>query len=364
MRPWTIDELYDYTSANNIPFLVKEGQLPSVPFMEDYLGSAGLSTAVDTYMADTKGFFTPLREPKEGESIADYYNRFQTSIFSMLFKNSEKYKRLYALRSVDYKPLDNYNMVENGTDTNTDSGNKTTTHGEISANKKIGGVTVTREYGETTDSTSYGKQAITTNYGGTTKETAHGSENISENLGAVSKTDTLGSHTDVTTDGVAGYNQSSFSNSTTSSTEMGSQNNMHTESARTNTTTKQPVTDTETTSARTDSESIDSHVDTHMGEAHTDTDTTTDRNDTESISRGPTVEDKTGSRELTHEMTRRGNIGVTTSQQMAQSEIDLWSTFDFYQIIIDDIVTNLCTFYESGNDVMLSTAWNERLRRY
>lgn len=39
-----------------------------------------------------------------------------------------------------------------------------------------------------------------------------------------------------------------------------------------------------------------------------------------------------------------GNIGVTTSQQMAQSEIDLWSSFKFFDIIVNMIVKELCTY--------------------
>ena len=42
-----------------------------------------------------------------------------------------------------------------------------------------------------------------------------------------------------------------------------------------------------------------------------------------------------------YELTRSGNIGVTTSQQMLQSEIDLWQ-YDFLKIVyanIDDVLT-------------------------
>ena len=43
------------------------------------------------------------------------------------------------------------------------------------------------------------------------------------------------------------------------------------------------------------------------------------------------------------ELTRSGNIGVTTSQQMIQSEIDLRrDLYNFYNIIYDDIDSILC----------------------
>ena len=41
------------------------------------------------------------------------------------------------------------------------------------------------------------------------------------------------------------------------------------------------------------------------------------------------------------QLTRHGNIGVTTSQQMLQSELDL-RQFDFYQMMMNDIDTLLC----------------------
>ena len=43
-----------------------------------------------------------------------------------------------------------------------------------------------------------------------------------------------------------------------------------------------------------------------------------------------------------------GNIGVTTTQQMMQSEIDLWSAFAFYKIIFTDIVKELCVLEDYG----------------
>lgn len=44
---------------------------------------------------------------------------------------------------------------------------------------------------------------------------------------------------------------------------------------------------------------------------------------------------------ITHELTRSGNIGVTTSQQMIESELELRKK-QFYNIMICDIVNFLC----------------------
>lgn len=50
------------------------------------------------------------------------------------------------------------------------------------------------------------------------------------------------------------------------------------------------------------------------------------------------VVNRTGTRTLT----RSGNIGVTTSQQMVQSSVDLYTKTNFINIIFDDIDSVLC----------------------
>ena len=44
----------------------------------------------------------------------------------------------------------------------------------------------------------------------------------------------------------------------------------------------------------------------------------------------------------TRGLTRHGNIGVTTSQQMLQSEIDLRSNYHFINQIMNDVDSILC----------------------
>lgn len=43
------------------------------------------------------------------------------------------------------------------------------------------------------------------------------------------------------------------------------------------------------------------------------------------------------SRTESHTLTRHGNIGVTTSQQLAQSERDLWKWYYFYDVVFPDV---------------------------
>ena len=52
--------------------------------------------------------------------------------------------------------------------------------------------------------------------------------------------------------------------------------------------------------------------------------------------------DETINRTGTRTLTRKGNIGVTTSQQMIQSSIDLYSKSNFIDIIFKDVDSVLC----------------------
>ena len=60
-------------------------------------------------------------------------------------------------------------------------------------------------------------------------------------------------------------------------------------------------------------------------------------------STGTETESETG----TIKRERFGNIGVTTSQQMLQSELDLWKNWDFVEQVYKDVDTVLtCPLYE------------------
>lgn len=48
---------------------------------------------------------------------------------------------------------------------------------------------------------------------------------------------------------------------------------------------------------------------------------------------------------------RAGNIGVTSTMDLLTQEERYWRAFDFYKIIFDDIVRELCTLYDPGVDV-------------
>lgn len=71
-------------------------------------------------------------------------------------------------------------------------------------------------------------------------------------------------------------------------------------------------------------------------EAETSTEVTVEGSNTDNVSHDEETE--TGTRELT----RHGNIGVTTSQQMLESEVKLRSDVNFMNIVLNDVSKILC----------------------
>lgn len=79
--------------------------------------------------------------------------------------------------------------------------------------------------------------------------------------------------------------------------------------------------------------------DSTSSDSATNTTTSTDSNTrTDNLS-----ESQSGEETVTRTLSRSGNIGVTTSQQMIQSEIELWKWKFFYNIVFPDLDEILTT---------------------
>lgn len=93
--------------------------------------------------------------------------------------------------------------------------------------------------------------------------------------------------------------------------------------------------------AREDLHHEDSKIDKNEVDARTDKNTTDAYTDTHETNYGHRIE---------HTNETHGNIGVTTSQQMAQSEVDFWSAYNFYKVILNDIIRSLCNLFDDAPD--------------
>lgn len=205
-------------------------------------------------------------------------SQLATTIYKI---NGEKWGKLFATFDFEYNPISNYDMTE----TETGSGSHS-------------------------DSTTHGGTQTTTNTG--TQETTH--TGTSENThtgtqGTIDSSTVSGEATGNTDNSIYGFNSSDAQGDTANET----------------TTTNESTASGSTT--RTD----------NLTDERTDN-LTDERTDNLTQLRTDNLTDSnTGTDAHTRTLTRSGNIGVTTSQQMIQSERELWMWNVFYSVIFPDI---------------------------
>lgn len=191
----------------------------------------------------------------------------------------DKWSHLWELMQIDYDPLSNYDMVEDGTDQTKRTG--TDTNLKTGSEDNSGAITRTGSERDNGDTTRTGSESDS----GTG---ANNAENRS----------------------IYGFNSNSAVPADTSTT---SHDNTHTY-----TNVKDAVDTTHT----------------YNNVADTDSRKKTYNNVTDALTHNTTDDMK-------HHLTRSGNIGVTTSQQMAESEIQLrsWLFFENVMKDVDSLLT-------------------------
>lgn len=287
MEMANLKTLWKIAKKSNVPLFGTIEQLAGLNFMNGYLADFA---KFDRNTAVNVGFLEPIWNRNEEDSDEAVLSQFQEDASIVLFKNKKNLERLYELTLIDYKPLENYSMVEAGTD------------------KTEGSNNVTSNYGEQSKTNTNGAQNETVNRGART---------YADVEAAVTDTEAVGAKTSTTEDKVSAYDKVDYQNSDLSETAEGEQSNTNQYGERNTTHTENAYEDVTRRDAVTNTESINAHIDS---------------------------ESSIESRNTTHNFTRSGNVGVTTSQQMAQSEIDLWSSFKFFDIIVNIIVKELCTY--------------------
>lgn len=207
------------------------------------------------------------------------------SIFSIY---SNKWNKLYRILSLEYEPIENYNMLETEKTTSTNENTDTITTNTTNSN----------DVTETNTGTNTANDSENT----TGKNTITDSRNISENNNVTNN------------NSLYGFNSSSGVNAD-------SQNGTETRNTTDNNTHNDDLKGTRTNEH---SESINTSK------------VTAQKNDIKDVKDGTHTEN--GSQDRT--LSRHGNIGVTTSQQMLNSEIELWQ-WNFFSGVFKDIDTIL-----------------------
>lgn len=271
----------------------------------------------------------------EIETLAQtIYNIFNTN-----------WSKQWATLSFEYNPIENYNMTESGEDSTTDTYGKTHTRTDNLTHRKTGTETTAPNLTDTrTDNlthTKTGTDTLTLDTSDLRTDDLTHAKTGTETVDIDSTETTTPDLQNDTTNEVYGLDSSSGVPSGEQHTTSTGTNEVSTDS--TNTTTYN-TTDTDTgtqTLARTGTET--------NGYNTSDTDTgtqTTTRTGTDTLTYNTsdadtgTQTDTDGGEDLTeneHTLTRSGNIGVTTSQQMIQSERDLWIWNYFNDVVFPDV---------------------------
>lgn len=260
-----------------------------------------------------------------GDSTADITNlRMKTSlVYNMML---DKYTKMQSLFSIEYAPLENYNMIESGSDSVTGSNGGSSSVTDSGSNRE------TRDLA--TSFTSTGQDETTNSNTLTHNTTDTLTHNTTDTTTFGHKVATTGSSSSTldnsSTDTVAPFDSDTFFNNsqtTGSSSNTGTDSSNVTNSGQDST----QVTGSDTTAhTGTESTSSSSVTDT----TKTDSGTNTGTVDIATSAQSSSTYNDNKSENTTHNLTRHGNVGVTTSQQMLQSELELIPKrqlkFEFY----------------------------------
>lgn len=213
-------------------------------------------------------------------AVSRYTDEYIIKIFELVYNtNKIKYEKLVSAATAEYNPIDNYNMIESSTDVRTpDLTNQLT-------------LSTTTAMTDTRTTTTEG-DSTTTNKLNQTKST----------------TETPNNFTETSTHEVNPYDNPGFVNeSKDTSVQSGT---------------------------RTVAESYSGTPDETIVNAGS---TVTNSGGTSTTNSGTNTTKETGTDTTEHELTRRGNIGVTTSQQMLESEMALAEKMNIFKIIEQDL---------------------------
>lgn len=310
--------------------------------------------------------------PESGAMVA-------SDVFAL---HSYQWAKKYALLSIDYNPLSNYDMTETES-INAETENETS--GTISnggyterRNSATGTITETvRDSGTVEREKSYsGAETDTVEKSGEeTRETAYsgtktnrldkiGAERTIESWAGNQTVTTTESGAETESKSVYAFNSVAYEPSGKSDRTFTGRETLVTTTLpdRTSETAQRDRSDTETETYQnrrdTETTSYDNRIDTTTREFNNRTDTETetyDNRQTEKITddSGHVATERTdnnlsetstgsasGNSVTERTLQRSGNIGVTTSQQMAQSEIALWQ-WNFYYDVFADVVSEI-----------------------
>lgn len=303
----TFKQIRDLFARTDVNALFSALETAGAPWADETKPLQYVSLGMLYWIRSRKKILTSIivEEKEENDTDLDDYATDLLTLYG------DKWARLWELFLMEYNPIENYNMIESGTDTNTKTGSL----------DRTGAITRTGNLTRSGALTRSGKEKVTDNIDYIGKETFTPSGKIIDSG--------LDTDNQTTTDNsIYGYNSSNPVNSDKSIQKAGHKNertyanNYKEEKSFSNDRSDNRTITTEYTNVKDE----DSRKETYNDIKDEDT-----RKDTYN-----NIKD-TGS----HSLTRSGNIGVTTTQQMAESEIE-YRRHLYFDIVFSDI-DNLLT---------------------
>lgn len=251
----------------------------------------------------------------ENDKLTDAQIHAMADILFQIF--GESWNRLWEINKAEFDPFENYRMTEeeDTTPTGTETEEVTKTGTETDTLTKSGSETRTtgKAGSETNTVTDSGKETIDTTHTGSDTVRTLGTANNNKETTSVYGMDSV---TAVPSD------EKTVATDTTVTTTPGASDKE-----------EKTFTNRQTQDVKTFTNREDTETETFTNRQDQNTKSFTGRKDTKVTS----FDERNTHRELT----RSGNIGVTTSQQMAESSLKLWQ-WKFWLQVFDDIDSFLC----------------------
>ena len=300
-----VKEIYEYCRDNDLPMLSSY----NADFWELYVANYNYFDKL--FCNSYKNFMAFAND--EG-NVAENTVDWIFDVAAWLKANDKRYSelwRLQGLADIDYSILDPYHITESHSSSNSSSGTD-----------NIGGRTDTKSaslvYGakSETDTNSYTHGAKSETDGSTLNYGQDITETESEvNTGAQQNT----TENTVSADNVSAYSPKDYVDN-----NLGSRQDT-TESTE----TRHSRQDT-TSGTHTEAQYIDSESKSHGENAHTDT-----VSDTNIY--GAHTNTHQGSETGSKSVTKHGNLGVYSNAKLLSEHTELWTAFNFYKMIFDEI---------------------------
>ena len=300
MKTYAIKDLYKGLSTNSLLFdSYLSSFYPDIEGNEsNFLTDYGTSHAVFDKAFNQK--YGNRLIDLEANTVSDAITEARGIFSAVTMLNLNNWARLYYALSLDYNPL--YNV----------DGTTTFTHGATEE---------TRDYGADKTTNKYAQKQNTNQYGATEDTIQYGATQDTMEYGNTSRTE--GSHKDTDTEYSTAYNSGVEAETGKTDHDIAS------------------ITTTETT--HTDTASSIIHSDVSSSLQHTDTLTEAAHND--SIERDA-HKDTIATLSYTDTEVRQGNIGVTKSTDLLDSEMQLRMKSSFWDVVFKALITEGGAYYD------------------